>query len=88
MMRPRWLEDADSFTSFFAAEDSSYKFAFCKRLYLGFKDAWVALLLHLIPNVRDICFLHVPSHDKTLPWKVSISKLPDLRRLVAFSEED
>lgn len=64
-MHARWLDGATYFTSITYAGKPSYEFAFFTRLYLAFKDAWVALLLHLIPNVQDICVLQMPSDAKT-----------------------
>lgn len=69
-------------------DDADYSVKFCTMLYLGFKEPWILMLLHLVPNVRKIDLLRVPSYVPELAWRVSPNKLGKLRRFTAYAEHD
>lgn len=69
-------------------DDKSYSTKFCTMLYLGFKEPWILTLLHLVPNVRHVDLLRVPSYVPALAWRISPHKLGELKRFTAYAEHD
>lgn len=60
----------------------SYDVKYCKMLWVDFKEAWIAILLRLVPNLRDLDIKQAPAHPNALPWRAQPSQLPRLKLLI------
>jgi hypothetical protein len=76
-----WFKDI--FDSEVITSQTSYSQNFCMFLRAGIEDPYVAVLIHMLPNIREILMHGAPNDSSALPWKLPHHKFGNLRRLSA-----
>lgn len=62
-----------------------YTQRFCMLLRAGIEDPYIALLIHMLPNVREILMHGAPDDLNALPWTLPRHKFDSLRKFSALS---